>query len=443
MEIYVNYLAIEVTRRCNMKCNHCLRGDAQNLDISTAVLSGIAKHIHPASVIFTGGEPSLNVPAIKRYFELAERYDTMPAAFYVATNGATSKEQMRDLALTLLESYAKMEEQDMCEVDVSVDMFHEAFRDNDNAKILSGLSFFGQGKQHSVKDDDLNWLLNTGRANKNGIGVRAPEVLRTDMDELVTDYSTEYNNIAFDTLYIAANGNVVDGCDSSYEDIEMFGLDNLFAQTSAQKFYISRDRIAEILRVSPDALDAFEKAYSKAALQTEPESIFEVNSRQAAAKNERLGDDSPEELKALTERIVKELIWQTLTYTYDGKTGKIEKSLSNAPEKNAPVTNQDLLRIPASLRPQLSGELMKRDLDITASAVFLFYYDKMQNGKTPKDRRDAQLHRTLVPGACECLPGFWILPDSGNDDSQGPPDALTADSSGLSQPNAFDHPNRR
>ena len=189
MEIYVNYLAIEVTRRCNMKCNHCLRGDAQNLDISTAVLSGIAKHIHPASVIFTGGEPSLNVPAIKRYFELAERYDTMPAAFYVATNGATSKEQMRDLALTLLESYAKMEEQDMCEVDVSVDMFHEAFRDNDNAKILSGLSFFGQGKQHSVKDDDLNWLLNTGRANKNGIGVvidPAKESWNPLMDDLVS-----------------------------------------------------------------------------------------------------------------------------------------------------------------------------------------------------------------------------------------------------------------
>ena len=188
MEIHVEFLVIEVTRRCNMKCEHCLRGDAQNLDISTATLSEIAKHIYPSSVTFTGGEPSLNVPAIKRYFELAERYGTMPNSFYVATNGAASKEQMRDLALTLLESYAKMEEQDMCEVDVSVDMFHEAFRDNDNAKILSGLSFFGQGKQHSVKDDDLNWLLNTGRANKNGIGVRAPEVLRTDMDELVTDY---------------------------------------------------------------------------------------------------------------------------------------------------------------------------------------------------------------------------------------------------------------
>lgn len=220
MEIHVEFLVIEVTRRCNMKCEHCLRGDVQNLDISTATLSEIAKHIYPSSVTFTGGEPSLNVPAIKRYFELAERYGTMPNSFYVATNGAASKEQMRDLALTLLEAYPKMEEPDMCEVDISEDMFHEAFRDNDNATILRGLSFLGQGKKHSVEDDDLNWLLNTGRANENGIGVSAPEVLRTDMDELVTDYSTEYDSISFDTLYIAANGNVVDGCDSSYEDID-------------------------------------------------------------------------------------------------------------------------------------------------------------------------------------------------------------------------------
>lgn len=59
MEIYVNYLAIEVTRRCNMKCEHCLRGDAQNLDISTAVLSGIAKHIHPASVFECSGHQAV------------------------------------------------------------------------------------------------------------------------------------------------------------------------------------------------------------------------------------------------------------------------------------------------------------------------------------------------------------------------------------------------
>lgn len=28
---YASDVAIEVTRRCNMKCAHCLRGDAQNI----------------------------------------------------------------------------------------------------------------------------------------------------------------------------------------------------------------------------------------------------------------------------------------------------------------------------------------------------------------------------------------------------------------------------
>lgn len=31
---YVSSLIIEITRRCNMACEHCLRGNAQNLDIT-------------------------------------------------------------------------------------------------------------------------------------------------------------------------------------------------------------------------------------------------------------------------------------------------------------------------------------------------------------------------------------------------------------------------
>lgn len=49
--------AIEVTRRCNMCCDHCLRGMAQNLDII----------VLPDHVFFTGGEPFLNVKAINSY----------------------------------------------------------------------------------------------------------------------------------------------------------------------------------------------------------------------------------------------------------------------------------------------------------------------------------------------------------------------------------------
>jgi len=33
MKYNVSNLMIEVTRRCNMCCDHCLRGDAQDLDL--------------------------------------------------------------------------------------------------------------------------------------------------------------------------------------------------------------------------------------------------------------------------------------------------------------------------------------------------------------------------------------------------------------------------
>lgn len=219
MKIQVNTLAIEVTRRCNMQCEHCLRGDAQNVDISESILEEIAKTIHPASVVFTGGEPSLNVPAIERYFQLAEQYGNLPSSFYVATNGATSSEQMNALALTLMKVYPKMDEPECCEVNVSSDMFHEAFKKEDYSAILDGLPFFDpDGKKHSLNKDSLDWLLNTGRAAENELGCHGALPFSTNMDELVTDVYQD--GVHFDMLYVAANGNVVDNCDSSYKDID-------------------------------------------------------------------------------------------------------------------------------------------------------------------------------------------------------------------------------
>ena len=34
-------LVIEVTRKCNLQCAHCLRGEAQDIEISEAVIDKI------------------------------------------------------------------------------------------------------------------------------------------------------------------------------------------------------------------------------------------------------------------------------------------------------------------------------------------------------------------------------------------------------------------
>ena len=58
--MHINNLMIEVTRRCNLKCDHCLRGDAQNKDISTEYIDALLDQVTSiGSVTFTGGEPFL------------------------------------------------------------------------------------------------------------------------------------------------------------------------------------------------------------------------------------------------------------------------------------------------------------------------------------------------------------------------------------------------
>ena len=64
---YTQYAVIEVTRRCNMQCRHCLRGDAQNVDISNEIIDrffdGFADGAVIENVVFSGGEITVNNPA--------------------------------------------------------------------------------------------------------------------------------------------------------------------------------------------------------------------------------------------------------------------------------------------------------------------------------------------------------------------------------------------
>lgn len=64
-EIFVENLCLEVTRRCNMGCAHCLRGNAEDLDMSHETIEQVLGQVDViGQVTFTGGEPSLNVDAI-------------------------------------------------------------------------------------------------------------------------------------------------------------------------------------------------------------------------------------------------------------------------------------------------------------------------------------------------------------------------------------------
>jgi len=69
-KVATDNLVLEVTRKCNMNCAHCLRGNAEDKDISFDLIDILLDNIDSINMItFTGGEPSLNVKALKYFRE--------------------------------------------------------------------------------------------------------------------------------------------------------------------------------------------------------------------------------------------------------------------------------------------------------------------------------------------------------------------------------------
>lgn len=207
-------LILEVTRRCNMKCGHCLRGNAQNLDMSDELIDRLLSMANEIeSVTFTGCEPSLNIHCIRYFFEQAIKYNKLPHSFYVVTNGMANQ---LELAIELLKVYPMMEEPDMCGVALSVDQWHDGTDGNDIAR---GLAFYRTDKEY-------NFLIpiKEGRAASMKT---AKECMMSD--EILMDENT------IESLYVAANGNLIGNCDFSYYHIDQLSVINLYDISSLKE----------------------------------------------------------------------------------------------------------------------------------------------------------------------------------------------------------------
>lgn len=150
----------------------------------------------------------------------------------------------------------------------------------------------------------------------------------------------------------------------------------------------TKEKMASLLKTSPDALIAFEKAYKKYALEDVSENFYEINSRQAsqAAKDKSQPMEADfEALEILKGRIVDELLSDTSVFTYDGKTGYTTSKL-NITDENSYVTAEDIAKFPKEVRPQLSGMLMSRDMPDDSYPHLLWYYDKYLNGNEKMSR---------------------------------------------------------
>ena len=88
MLITFKRLILELTRQCNMRCAHCMRGEPEDKTIGTSILERLFREVrHIEHLGLTGGEPALVPEQIEWIVHLAKRWGCTIGHFFCATNG--------------------------------------------------------------------------------------------------------------------------------------------------------------------------------------------------------------------------------------------------------------------------------------------------------------------------------------------------------------------
>ena len=166
---------------------------------------------------------------------------------------------------------------------------------------------------------------------------------------------------------------------------------NLFNIPAKANADISEEELCKLLNTNLDALKAFEEGYERySESQGLSDNLFRINSRQVAEIKEGMLTDVPAELQDVVEKIVSDLVSQTIMYSYDGKRSIVfdyRRDLSQSRR----VTAEEIQALPKNMQPDLTGSIIKRD--IPGSGISLVaMWDEYQKANNPNLKKAIYNH---------------------------------------------------
>lgn len=91
-------LSLDMTRRCNLNCNHCYCGKAQNIDMTKEVIDRLTETTSYINKLYlSGGEISLCVDEIEYLLEALQKNHVPIYGIRFYTNAAEKSEQLCDI----------------------------------------------------------------------------------------------------------------------------------------------------------------------------------------------------------------------------------------------------------------------------------------------------------------------------------------------------------
>lgn len=249
MGMRINELVVELTRRCNVKCRHCLRGTAQAVDISKATIDKLLEGVDSiCTVTFSGGEPSLAADKMAYFLKVLKARKISIEGFYVITNGKKPSLPMVHALMDLYAYASSWEKKDYCSLIISGDQYHtEVIGSTKEARDLyEALSFF----RPDERKEPITRVIAEGRATKWG---HVP----ADRNELIIGRARS-GEIKHDegVIYINALGDLIPSCNVSYKTQEKIKIGNVNDKPIPDilRQYIDPDKDEMMEETIPDEL---------------------------------------------------------------------------------------------------------------------------------------------------------------------------------------------
>lgn len=284
-------LVIEITRDCNFKCNHCLRGEEEkNKSFNKKLFRKflIDNNIKKISdLTLSGGEPTLNLSAMKDILELLKHYQVELDTFFIATNGSKLDFEFLEIVSDFY-SYSNPETRQNSYVKISNSSWHKEERAKNNIKL-----------------NDIKNLTN-------------PENLYTFIsDNIIDKYSKQFINEVTDKL-IEEQYEYLDENDDFYDkNIKKFKKNIVKELENNNYTYDTYDKVLDLISDDFNINLKKQKMLNMVKeLDMENRSIFELENSQylSLVNNGRVSENKANDFR-ITKREKQEMEYNSLYET--------------------------------------------------------------------------------------------------------------------------------
>lgn len=229
MKLNVSNLVLEVTRRCNMSCAHCMRGDAQCKDMTPEVVDKTLQNIEQiGNITFTGGEPTLNVDILNYTLKVVKERRIPVESFYIVTNGKVVAEEFL-LACMRWHAYA-IEccggyDEELSGVALSRDIFHDSIPEK-NVCLLKTLGCYRPNDKHT--DFRKYGVRGIGRGASQTMAPISVCMYQHLPKDFIDSCDEADGSCVVESMTVTVDGTILSDCDYAYDAIDHLQVGSVY-----------------------------------------------------------------------------------------------------------------------------------------------------------------------------------------------------------------------